>query len=90
MPLDTTMFADMKPISFTKEISCNLFCYLKKIVEDPLGCELFRRAIAKYEASEGNLDKIKFTYLFYRKQRNVHSVSDAVSSQSARSQHYAS
>lgn len=60
VPLGTNVFVAMKPVGYTEEIKKKLIGYLEKISEDSVGCELFRRAIVKYELCQGNIDKIKF------------------------------
>lgn len=50
----------------------------------------FRTSLSNYPCPPYYLDEIYFTYLFYRKPRNVRSVSDAVSDQSLKSRHASS
>ena len=41
-------------------MKCEFERYMQRIVEDPVGCEILRVSIAKYEAGQRELPRIKF------------------------------
>ncbi len=56
----TSMMENIKPINFEEWMVGEFERYVQRFAEDPVGCEILRRSIAKYEASQIDLPKIRF------------------------------
>ena len=57
---ETALLSNVKPIDFQEWMKCELERYIQRFVEDPVGCEILRISIAKHEAGQRGLPKIKF------------------------------
>lgn len=56
----TALLHDIKPINFQEWMKYEFERYVQRFVEDPVGCEILRISIAKYEAGQRGLSKIRF------------------------------
>ena len=56
----TGLLRNIKPLDFEEWMKCEFERYIQRIVEDPVGCEILRVSIAKYEAGQRGLPRIKF------------------------------
>ncbi len=56
----TSLLQNVKPLDFEEWMKCEFERYIQRFVEDPVGCEILRVSIAKYEAGQSELPKIKF------------------------------
>ena len=56
----TALLHNIKPINFKEWMKYEFERYIQRFVEDPVGCEILRVSIAKYEAGQRGLSKIKF------------------------------
>lgn len=56
----TSLLLNVKPVDFQEWMKCEFERYIQRFVEDPIGCEVLRMSIAKYEAGQRGLSKIKF------------------------------
>lgn len=56
----TALLSNVKPLDFEEWMKCELERYIQRFVEDPVGCEILRMSIAKYEAGQRELPKVKF------------------------------
>ena len=56
----TGLLHNIRPLDFKEWMKCEFERYMQRIVEDPVGCEILRVSIAKYEAGQRALPRIKF------------------------------
>ncbi len=56
----TNLMENIKPINFEEWMIFEFERYIQRFVEDPVGCEVLRRSIAKYEAEQEDFPKVKF------------------------------
>lgn len=55
-----SVISDVTPFGMQDWMICEFDRYIQRFVEDSVGCEILRTAIAKYDASGGDLSRIVF------------------------------